>query len=177
MKRIPPKNTGEMWSIFLVPVNNCAAAFWNNWRPIGDVLGHPDSNELRQSSFSSFSASSGDRMFLMFIMSSERNLPLGLVLCKGKKDMSWLISVELEAYVMQSRLIRWSDKLSLRCIGPSKITSVLSELKSKKLQLIQTLMSSKHASSLTSWLAYVALLICTAEYHLHNSENWCCVSR
>ena len=67
------------------------------------------------------------------------------------KDISWskmtarFLMVVLEARVMPSRVAISLDDVFLRCLGPSTITSVLSEFSSRKLQVIQVLMSLRHA--------------------------------
>ncbi|KAL3989086.1 hypothetical protein ACER0C_013404 [Sarotherodon galilaeus] len=52
---------------------------------------------------------------------------------------------------MPSRVRIWLDTIFLRFSGPSTITSVLSELRSRKLAAIQVFMSLRHSCSLTNW--------------------------
>ncbi len=51
----------------------------------------------------------------------------------------------VEARVKPSRVVMSLVSLFLSCLGPSTITSVLSEFSSRKLQVIQVLMSFRHA--------------------------------
>uniref|UniRef100_A0A3Q2UZL7 ditrans,polycis-polyprenyl diphosphate synthase [(2E,6E)-farnesyldiphosphate specific] n=1 Tax=Haplochromis burtoni TaxID=8153 RepID=A0A3Q2UZL7_HAPBU len=71
------------------------------------------------------------------------------MLCKWKKAVLHicLICALKDAKVMPSRVRIWLDTIFLRFSGPSTITSVLSELRSRKLAAIQVFMSLRHSCS------------------------------
>ena len=58
---------------------------------------------------------------------------------------SKFLTVSLEARAMSSSAAISLDNVSLRCLGPSIQTSVLSALNKRKLRVIQVFMSLKHA--------------------------------
>jgi len=71
---------------------------------------------------------------------------------------SWFFTVMLDARAMPSTETTSPDNWPLRCSGPSKFTSVLSEFNIKKLQVIHVFMSLRHAWSLVSWLGSSGLI-------------------
>ena len=142
-------NTGEMCSLFFVLVRTRAAAFWTSCRVFNDLLLEPDNKELQLSSldvtkaWTSFSASFWERTCLIFlILRKWKKAVLGMYFKLEFKDKSEskitpkFLTVSLEARAMSSSAAISLDNASLRCLGPSIITSVLSEFNKRKLRVI-----------------------------------------
>ncbi len=97
-----------------------------------------------------------DQFLCIFL---RKNGLIFAILCKWKKEvlemcLMWeskdrsrskitprFLTVVLEAKVMPSSVTRSLGKVLLRCLGPSTITSVLSEFSNRKLQVIEVFMS------------------------------------